>query len=188
MTFGRFLLGSLVILMVVLPGCDGGLGPIVEPTGFSGVITYKNWPPSDSLLELRLVVFEEIPTDSAGLIVAVLSAAQNLEDVKAAIYPPLGPGHSVAEALQVLGNNNADSVKYEFLKESTWLKERTYKYVVLAWRYGPMYFSDWAPAGVYTYEPGSTLPAPVVVRANRLLKDINISVDFHNLPPLPWRH
>jgi hypothetical protein len=27
----------------------------------------------------------------------------------------------------------------------------------------------------------------VIVRANRLRTDVNISVDFQNLPPLPWR-
>ena len=44
MTNGRFFLTLLVILMGVVPGCDQGMGPITEETGFSGIIFYKNWP------------------------------------------------------------------------------------------------------------------------------------------------
>lgn len=187
MKLGHTLLLIPVVLVVLHSGCDDGMGPIVEPTGFSGVITYKNWPSQDSLLELRLVVFEEIPTDSAGLIAEVIKGATNQADLRAAIYPPLGPGHSVAEAMDSLYRNRADSVRYVFLKEGTWLKEKTYKYVVLAWRFGTNYFKDWVPAGVYSTAPDGFEPTAIVIRANRMREDVNISVDFHNLPPIPWR-
>jgi len=38
MTNGRFLLALLVIIMGVVSGCDQGMGPITEETGFSGII------------------------------------------------------------------------------------------------------------------------------------------------------
>ncbi len=178
MTNGRFLLALLVILMGVVPGCDQGMGPITEETGFSGIIFYKNWPPPENILELRLVALEEYPADSTGLIQALFA-------MRAAIYPHITTG--VLPALQILGNKSADTVHYTFTKEGTILKEVTYNYVVLAWRYGPDYFADWAPAGVFTLTPGTFDPAPVIVRAHRMRKDVNISVDFNNLPPKPWR-
>jgi hypothetical protein len=144
------------------------------------VISYKNWPPVDSILELRIVAFEEFPADSASIF-------QTLLDERAAIYPHVTTG--VALSKQILGVRDplADTVHYEFFKQGTLLKERTYNYVVLAWRYGPNYFADWAPAGVFTFTPGSFDPAPVIVRSNRMRQDVDISVDFHNLPPKPWR-
>jgi hypothetical protein len=183
-------LGLLVILAGLIPGCNKGLGPITEPTGFSGVITYKNWQAAQ-VLELRIVAFEEIPTDSAGLLAVALRALGDpggVSNLQVALYPPFGL--PVATVLKILGNRGngiADTVDYSFLKEGTWLKERTYKYVIVAWRYGPGVFTDWRPAGVFTSTPGSFEPASVIVRANRLRTDVNISVDFQNLPPLPWR-
>jgi len=171
------LLVTAVLCLVF--GCDKGLAPITEETGFSGVITFKNWPPPDSVLELRLVAFEQYPADSSGIISALL-------DMRAAIYPHITTG--VAGALQVLGNKTADTVNYTFTTEGTILKkDATYNYVVLGWRYGANYFADWAPAGVYTETPGTFIPAPVTVRDRRMRKDVNITVDFHNLPPKPWK-
>lgn len=175
---GRVLLGMLVALAGLIPGCDKGLGPITEETGFSGVITFKNWPSPEKVLELRLVAFEEFPADSGSIF-------QTLLDMKAAIYPHITTG--VAGALQILGHKSADTVDYVFVKEGTLLKETTYNYVVVAWRYGPDYFADWSPAGVYTLTPGTFVPASVIVRNNRMRKDVDISVDFNNLPPKPWR-
>ncbi len=168
----------LVALAGLIPGCDKGLGPITEETGFSGVITFKNWPPPEKVLELRLVAFEEFPADSGSIF-------QTLLDMKAAIYPHITTG--VAGALQILGNKSADTVNYVFPVKGTLLKETTYNYIVVAWRYGPDYFADWSPAGVYTLTPGTFVPASVFVRNNRMRKDVDISVDFNNLPPKPWR-
>jgi hypothetical protein len=175
---GRTVFIVLALLSGLLPGCDQGLGPISEETGFSGVITFRNWPPPESILELRLVALEEFPADSSGLVDALFQ-------MRAAIYPHVTTG--VAVALQILGNKSADTVHYTFLKEGTILKEATYNYVVVAWRYGPNYFADWRPAGVYTLTPGTFEPAAVIVRNNRMRKDVDITVDFNNLPPKPWR-
>jgi hypothetical protein len=178
MTIGRSLLGLLVLLIVVFPGCDKGLAPIDEPVGFSGVITFKHWPPPDSVLELRIVAFEQFPADSGSIY-------QTLLEGHAALYPHVTTG--VAPSLAMLGNKSADTVHYVFTKEGTILKETVYNYVVVAWRYGTNYFADWAPAGVYTLTPGTFDPAPVYVRAHRMKKDVDITCDFHNLPPKPWR-
>jgi len=72
MTNGRIVFTMLAFLAGLMPGCDRGLGPITEETGFSGVITFKNWPPPEKVLELRLVAFEEFPADSSNLVQALL--------------------------------------------------------------------------------------------------------------------
>jgi hypothetical protein len=174
----RAVLVPLFFLFSLIPGCDGGLGPISEPTGFEGVIQFKHWPPPDQVLELRLVAFTEFPADSSSILQSLLGG-------KAVIYPPTTVG--VAGALQILGNKSADTVHYVFPTDGTLLKEGTYNYVVIAWRYGPNYFADWSPAGVYTLTPGTFEPAAVIVRSHRMKKDIDITVDFTNLPPKPWR-
>ncbi len=175
----RIIASALVAgLLGFCSGCDRGLGPITEETGFSGVITFANWPPPEQVLELRLVAFRDYPSDSSGIIAALL-------DQRAAIYPHVTTG--VAGALEILGNKTADTVHYSFTTEGTILKEGTYNYVVLGWRYGPNYFADWQPVGVYTEKPGTFEPAPVVVRDRRMRKDVDIKVDFNNLPPKPWK-
>jgi hypothetical protein len=178
MTSGRITFVLIGIALLLISGCDKGLGPIDEPEGFSGVITFKHWPRPDSVLELRIVAFEEFPADSGSIYETLLS-------MRAALYPHVTTG--VAGALAMLGNKSADTVHYTFTKEGTILKETTYNYVVVAWRYGPNYFADWSPAGVYTLTPGTFEPAPVIVRAHRMKRDVDITVDFQNLPPKPWR-
>jgi hypothetical protein len=177
------LAASVFILSAFIPGCDRGLGPITEDTGFRGIITYKNWPRADSVYGLRLVALEEYPRDSTGLMMALLAG-------HAAVYPHLTTGVITSEA--ILGfvatdSVHADTIRYVFTKEGTVLKEGTYNYVVLAWQYGPNVFADWAPAGVYTQKPGTFEPAPVFVQERRMREDIDIFVDFHNLPPKPWK-
>lgn len=72
----------LVIIFVHLK-CDHGLSPsdATKITGISGVMTYEdNWPPSDSLIELRLVAFKKFPPQN--VIVEVLTG-------EAIVYPPI---------------------------------------------------------------------------------------------------
>jgi hypothetical protein len=178
MTTGRTAVLLTLLLFGLVPGCDKGLGPIFEQTGFSGVIQFHHWPPPDQVLEMRLIAFTDYPSDSSSILQTLLLG-------KAVIYPPTTIG--VAGALQILGNKSADTVDYVFTTDGTLLKEGTYNYVVVAWRYGPNYFADWSPAGVFTLTPGTFEPAPVIVRSHRMRKDVNIDVDFTNLPPKPWR-
>jgi hypothetical protein len=172
-----------LVLCALFPGCDRGLGPITEETGFSGTITYKNWPSADSMFGLRVVALEEFPKDSTGLMMSLLGG-------HAAVYPHLTTG--VIGSMQILGfkasdSVHADTVHYVFTKEGTVLKEGTYNYVVLAWQYGPNVFADWAPAGVYTEKPGTFDPTPVFVQERRMREHVDINVDFHKLPPKPWK-
>jgi len=47
--------------------CDQGLAPdenVPEITGIEGTILFQNWPPPDSLYDLRLVAFKNFPPEN----------------------------------------------------------------------------------------------------------------------------
>jgi hypothetical protein len=157
-------------------GCDKGLGPIYEETGFEGVIHYSNWPPLDQVWELRLLVFETVPNDSSTLLQLLLSSITDPGHI--VLYPALGtPGLP----------KFVDATPYKVTTSGSTLQAKRYNYIVLAWRYGPNSFADWRPAGVYTFNQSTFEPAPVNIRNRRLLENIDIFVDFNNLPPKPWQ-
>ena len=168
----RSILPMLAAGVLIASGCDTGTGlaPLNEPSGFSGVISFKNWPPPDSVQELRVVAFESYPTDSSGILVALLSG-------RAVVYPQIG---------QKGLRQYLDTLHYEFTDKGTNLQAKLYGYVAVAWKYGSNIFVDWRPAGVYTTTPGTFQYAPVRVLTHRITPDINIDVDFHNPPPRPW--
>ncbi|RMF56496.1 MAG: hypothetical protein D6748_13350 [Calditrichaeota bacterium] len=168
----RFL-AFLLVTISILYYCDKGLSPIPETsggieedtlTGISGTVYFKNWPPPDSLYELRIVVFKKFPPEN--LIVEVLTG-------EAIIYP-------TALEDTVTLPFYVDSVDYAIE-----LEPRVYEYVVLAHRYGPNRGADWQAAGQYDTTPDS-LPTPVTVVEGKLLKNIDIYVDFKNLPIQPF--
>jgi len=63
----------LAVFMLLWSGCDKGLEPLNEPSGFSGVIRFKNWPPPDSALELRIAAFETYPSDTSSIVRALFA-------------------------------------------------------------------------------------------------------------------
>ena len=166
-----FVVALYAALLLLSSGCDTGLLPLNDPSGFRGVIRFRNWPPADSVRELRVVAFETYPSDSAGIIVTLLSG-------RAAVYPEL------EKRLPKF----VDSLKYEFTtKEGLNLQTRNYEYIIVALQYGPNVLTDWRPAGVYTTRPNTFDYAPVRVLLHRVAQDIDIYVDFNNPPPRPWR-
>jgi hypothetical protein len=171
MTLPRFA-GALAISFLTLwSGCDSGLAPLNEPAGFRGVIRFKNWPPPDSVVELRLVAFETFPSDSASILPGLIAG-------QIVFYPPFGSSGFPTFL---------DSLEYAFTTKGTTLQVKKYDYVVIALRYGQNVLTDWKPVGVYTTTPNSFIPAPVRVLLHRITPDIDFQVDFHNTPPKPWR-
>jgi hypothetical protein len=158
-------------LLLLLSGCNEELGPLNGPSGLSGVVRFKNWPPADSLLDMRLIVFETIPRDSARIILTLLAGG-------AAVYPALGQKFPMF----------VDSLRYEFTTQSgTNLQLKNYEYIAIVQQYGQNILTDWAPVGIYTTSPDSSVPAPVRVLLHRIVPNIDIHVDFDNPPPKPWR-
>lgn len=175
MTIARLFWIPSCLMLLLMAGCDEGLAPFDEsqPSGFSGVIRFKNWPPPDSVQELRVVAFFEYPTDSAGILNILLAGG-------AAVYPPVGT-KGLAQYV--------DSLSYTFtnIESSPNLQVANYKYIIIAQKYGSNIFTDWRPAGVYTLKPGTFEPAPVRVLLHKIVSGIDFDVDFHNPPPKPWR-
>jgi hypothetical protein len=160
--------GALLLLM---SACNEELGPLREASGFSGVIRFKNWPPADSVHDMRLVAFEGYPRDSAGILASLIAG-------HGAAFPAIGTKFP----------SFIDSLPYTFTtSDGTNLKVTNYEYVIVAQQYGPNILTDWQPVGVYPVLPGSFVPAPVRVILHHVIPGIDISVDFHNLPPKPWR-
>lgn len=170
----NFLSFLLIPFLFLGPGCDKGLEPPTGETGFSGVIHFTNWPSADSVRELRLVAFEQFPSDSTGILTSLLTG-------RAALFPPdLSSKGSLPKFV--------DTAQYTFTtKNGINLQVQEYAYVVIAQQYGPNVFTDWRPAGVYTLKANSFDPTPVRVLLHRVVQNIDILVDFHNPPPKPWR-
>jgi hypothetical protein len=164
----RILFGALLLLCA---GCDSELGPLAGASGFSGIIRFKNWPSADSVHDMRIVVFEAYPNDSAGILATLLAG-------HGAVYPAIGTKFP----------SFVDSLQYEFtITDGTNLQVESYEYVIVAQQFGPNVLADWRPVGVYPAVPGSFIPAPVRVILHHVIPGIDIQVDFHNLPPKPWR-
>lgn len=153
-------------------GCNTGLEPLNSPSGFRGVIRFKNWPPPDSVQNLQIVAFEQLPADSSNILITVVV------DRRAAAFP----------GLNARLPRFVDSVAYEFTTSNgIGLKPANYEYIIVAQQYGPNVLTQWQPAGVYTRRPNSFEPAPLRILLHRIVPNIDIEVDFRNLPPKPWR-
>jgi len=160
----------LILLYVILMGiysCDHGLKPTEvyqdQKAGISGTIFYTNWPAADSLYDLRLVVFKLYPPEN---ILEELSAG------RAFVYPVIGEDNLPY---------NVDSTF--FIME---LDPGYYEYVAVAQQYGPSLFTDWFAAGQYDTLFSDDLPTAITVSEGELLEDIDITVDFDDLPPQPF--
>jgi hypothetical protein len=152
----------LIFLSTALITCDHGLKPPEEEKakmGMSGTVYYSNWPPADSIQLLKIVFFKSFPPEN--IVNEILSG-------NASTFPP---------ALSVGLPINVDSISYEIELENT-----TYNYIAVAQQYGPDVFSQWRSVGQYDTTPGDSLPTPVTIIADSILQNIDIFVDFNNLP------
>lgn len=158
----------ILLTALLLIRCDGGLapnGPEEGPGYVRGLITYRNWPPSDSLRDLRIVLFKTFPPDN--IVSSVLSG-------NAVVYPPLGDTSLVPFYV--------DSLRFGFS-----LPAGTYPYVIVAQQYGPAVTRQWRPVGQYDLDSDLAIPSPVTIVGGDTLSGVDIAVDFDNPPPMPFR-
>jgi hypothetical protein len=158
----------VVASLAVVFGCDKGVSPSAEsppPVGYmSGTIRYQNWPPNDSLIDLRIVAFSLFPP--SNIVNEVLAG-------RAAVYPPLGDSALVPFYV--------DSLSYTFS-----LSPGEYQYVAVAQQFGPNITADWRAVGQYDLDSNLTVPSPVTIVANDSTSHVDINVDFSNPPPPPF--
>ncbi len=157
----------IYVFLICIYSCDHGLKPTEadqdQKSGISGIISYNNWPAADSLYDLRLVVFKLYPPEN---ILEELSAG------RAFVYPAIG----------------GENLPY-FVDSTSFIMELNpgyYEYVAVAQQYGSDLFSDWLAAGQYDTLFSDDLPTAITVNEGELLENINIEVDFDNLPPQPF--
>jgi len=163
----RFIIPLVVLSVCVflLFDCDHGLAPTDSETktGIAGTITYQdNWPPADSLKNLRLVVFKNFPPQD--IIVEILTG-------EAFVYPPI-------DTTSLAFNVSSQDYTLD-------LPIGTYEYVAVAQQYGDNLFTDWRAVGQYDTDSDS-LPTSILLEKNLFLENIDIHVDFEKLPIQPF--
>ena len=152
------------VMVMFIAGCDQGLAPSEGPgltPGMGGIITFRNsWPPSDSVLDLRVAAFR--------------------------IYPPENILAEILQGRAVFSDELAyDSNEQSYVIENEALNG-VFEYVVVAQRYGPKLESDWRVVGVYTLTGDHSIPSIVDLQEGKFVSGVNISVDFNDLPPQPF--
>jgi len=159
----------IIFILCLLPSCDHGISPSkieeieTKSTGISGTIFYQNWPPQDSLLDLRLVIFKNYPP--ANIVGEVTSG-------EAIAYPDISLGSLPFYE---------DSTEFEVN-----LDPRVYDYIVVAQQFGPAVFIDWRVVGHYDTTMIDTIPSSIEVFSDSVIREINIYVDFDSLPGQPF--
>lgn len=159
-----WLMLAAVVLLLFASACeDHGLLPPTEMTipGFSGTLHIRGtWPPQDSVRDLRVAAFRNYPPKD--LLSEVLGGSAVFSD---------GLPHGM------------DSIAYRVQAEAL---RGVFAYVVVAQNYGPDPFQHWRAVGVYTVSGDVRAPSPIDVGGGRFLRDIDITVDFIDLPPQPF--
>ena len=164
----------LAVLMPLLLGrCDKGIEPLPDtstvsgPTGFSGKVTFTGaWP--QGIKRTHLVVFQNPIETSQDFL------PPNFSFVADSI--PYGSTQFVY--------NSVDNNFYPVFQ----LSPGSYRYVVVAQSKSPTLSldrKDWTVVGVYYANGNTSSPGVLTIEQNRMTINIDINVDFNNLPPQP---
>jgi hypothetical protein len=166
----RFYSGFVFVLLLLV-SCDSGLDPVATgketeaKPSISGLITYKNgassWPPADSIKDIRVVAFTRYPPP----------------DIIAEV---LGQKAFFTEAMPV----GVDSSSYRIELPSP--LPAGIAAIVVAQQYGNDITKDWRVIGIYSATGDNTQPTALDLTTASIWRNINITVDFSNLPPQPF--
>jgi len=157
--------GITLIVSSLIPGCNEGIAPVDEQSiseahGIQGTIHFTNWPPSDSIIDLRLVAFLNYPPIDIYTEV-IQGRAKYTDKLPAAV----------------------DSFSYTLILNP--LPSDTIRCIAIGHQFGPDIEKDWRLVGIY-YNPGdSSAPGKIFIPPDSLVANINVSVDFKKLPPQP---
>jgi hypothetical protein len=151
----------ILIALLILASCDSGLKPQPENTSYVyGKIKYvnstDNWPPIDSLKDLRVVAFKHFPPDN--LIQEVLS----------------GQAYYTNSTLPFF----VDSTNFVLEIKDAPVE---LKYIAVAQQFGGII--DWLVVGIYSDNNDSA--KHLFVEKGKVYH-IQINVDFKNLPKQPF--
>ncbi|MBN2365611.1 MAG: hypothetical protein EH225_06420 [Calditrichaeota bacterium] len=157
----KFLL-YIGLISLFLLNCNEGMSPS-EPdrgiTGVSGTVYFTNWPPADSIFDLRLILFRDFPpTDIQS---AILSG-------QAVVYP------AITDTFQL--PLFVDDFPYQIETPAA-----TFEYFAVAHQFGTNFLADWRVIGHYDISPQDTLPTALTITQGTLLKNINIYANFDSI-------
>src|ERR1043166_2340739 len=67
--FPASILVAFFFVLLLSPACEQGLSPesLQHPTstyGIKGTVHFRNWPPQDSIVDLRVVSFKHLPSQN----------------------------------------------------------------------------------------------------------------------------
>lgn len=153
-----------LLFALLLAACDEGLVPDpvdAEIAGFEGTLrVVSDWPPADSVRDLRVIAFREYPP----------------KDILSEV---VGGTAVFSEPLAYDSSTQAYRVQNAQLTGS-------FRYIVAAQQYGENLFQDWRVVGVFTVVNDVTQPGAIDLGSGRFVRDVDIRVDFRNLPPQPF--
>ncbi len=156
----------LGLLFVFLASCQEGLEPPSpdEKSFIGGQITFvggsENWPPEDSVFAVRVVAFKDYPPKD--IMTELLS----------------GNAYFTMESLPFY----VDNANYSIEITDTPV---TIEYIAVALQFTDAITSQIA-IGVYTVTGDRSQPTPVEILRGQTINDLDIEVDFDNLPPQPF--
>lgn len=156
------ILCATVILMIAT-ACEHGLSPLEARSdpGISGILHIRSvWPPADSVRDLRVVAFRKYPPND--ILSEVITGSAVFSDEL-----PYGE----------------EEIPYIITTESL---SGMFEYIAVAQNYGDDLFQDWRAVGVYTISGDVETPTAVDLGEGVFLRDIDIDVDFYDLPPQPF--
>ncbi|PLX22646.1 MAG: hypothetical protein C0600_16270 [Ignavibacteria bacterium] len=152
-----------VTALLGIAACDHGLSPLNARSdpGIAGILRIRSaWPPADSVRDLRVVAFRNYPPND--ILTEVITGSAVFSD-----EIPYGE----------------EEIPYIITAEAL---AGVFEYVAVAQNYGDDMFQDWRAIGVYTVTGDVQTPTPVDLAEGLFLGDIDIDVDFYNLPPQPF--
>lgn len=157
----KILILNLLFFSFLFYSCDTGLKPEPEKTSYlKGIIKFvnsgENWPPADSIKDLRVVAFKNFPPTNV------------LEEVLS------GRAYYTMESLPTF----VDSANFIIeIKDAP----VTLNYIAVAQQFGGLI--DWRVVGIYSQIKDSA--ATLKIEQSKTY-NITISVDFKNLPKQPF--
>lgn len=163
----------MMFAFLIFSGCDKGLSPPPPEKvdqGIAGVIYYQGVFP-DSLKEHRLIAAKMYRKYRSinEILNLVLSGSDSIQ-----IYPPIS-----SPSLPLY---KIDTLSYRFS-----LPPSTYKYIAIVQTKGELMDSTkWKVVGVYGTNHENFQPYEVEVKLGEFVENVNIFVDYNNLPPQPF--
>jgi hypothetical protein len=157
---------SVLILVLSLISCDGGLAPKPESekSFLTGTVVYKqgkaNWPPADSILAVRAVAFKKYP-DSTGILNDIIS----------------GNAYFTLNSMPLFVDSSLFS--FEITDTPTELV-----YIAAVQQYDSLLTSQ-KVIGLYNVSSEKHTPSRLYIEPGKTYH-ITIEVDFDDLPPMPF--